>query len=170
MLIVVAGLPGCGKSALADALSGRLSAFVVSVDPIENAMLSAGVAPGREAGVGAYQVAGALAAHNLALGHPVIVDSVSDSAAARQTWWSAAAVADAAVHVVEVRCLDRNEHRRRLEARSRPLPHIPEPTWAEVERRAAEYEPWSVPRLVVDSTRPVAVLVDEVIGCLAAGG
>jgi predicted kinase len=170
MLIVIAGLPGSGKSALADALSGRLTAFVVSVDPIENAMLSAGVVPGWEAGVGAYQVAGALAAHNLALGHPVIVDSVSDSEPARQTWWNAAAVTQAVVKVVEVRCPDATEHRRRLEARTRPLTHIAEPTWSEVERRAAAYEPWSVPRLVLDSTRPVEFLVDEVVEYLATDG
>ncbi len=43
MLIAVAGLPGVGKSSVAEALGRELRAPVVSVDPIEAAMRRAGV-------------------------------------------------------------------------------------------------------------------------------
>jgi predicted kinase len=119
MLIVVAGLPGSGKSTLADALAVQLKAPVLAVDPIENAILSAGVRPGWEAGVAAYEAAGAMAVANLLLGLTVIVDSVSDSEAARQTWWTAAERAAAPTKVIEVRCSDAVEHRCRLEHRRR---------------------------------------------------
>src|SRR5258708_4571135 len=39
MLIVVSGLPGTGKSALSDRIGQALGAVVLSVDPIEAAML-----------------------------------------------------------------------------------------------------------------------------------
>jgi adenylylsulfate kinase-like enzyme len=45
MLIAMAGLPGAGKSSVAEALGRKLTAPVVSVDPIEAAMWRAGVAP-----------------------------------------------------------------------------------------------------------------------------
>ena len=43
-LIVVAGLPGSGKSTVAEALSGALSLPVFSIDPIEAAMWRGGLA------------------------------------------------------------------------------------------------------------------------------
>lgn len=39
----MAGLPGAGKSAVADALGRALDATVLSVDPVEAAMWRAGV-------------------------------------------------------------------------------------------------------------------------------
>jgi predicted kinase len=44
MLTAMAGLPGAGKSWVAEELERKLSAPVVSVDPIEAAMWRAGVA------------------------------------------------------------------------------------------------------------------------------
>ena len=42
-LIVVSGLPGTGKSTLADALGAALAVPVLSVDPIEGAITGAGI-------------------------------------------------------------------------------------------------------------------------------
>lgn len=42
MLIAMVGLPGVGKSSVAEALGRKLNAPVVSVDPIEAAMWRAG--------------------------------------------------------------------------------------------------------------------------------
>ena len=68
MLIVMSGLPGVGKSTLADELGRRLPACVLSVDPVEDAMLRAGLRQSFETGVAAYEVCGTLAARQLALG------------------------------------------------------------------------------------------------------
>jgi predicted kinase len=170
MLIVVAGLPGSGKSTLADALAVQLKAPVLAVDPIENAILSAGVRPGWEAGVAAYEAAGAMAVANLLLGLTVIVDSVSDSEAARQTWWTAAERAAAPTKVIEVRCSDAVEHRCRLEHRRRGLSHIPEPGWDDVLRRAESYAPWSQERLLVDSAGPLDAVVATALDYLRSNG
>jgi predicted kinase len=42
VLIVVSGLPGTGKSAVAEGLAARLKAVHLAIDPIEDALLDAG--------------------------------------------------------------------------------------------------------------------------------
>jgi predicted kinase len=80
-LVVVSGLPGTGKSAVAAALATRLGAVGLSVDPIEDALLGAGLPPSRDVGVAAYEATRVMAEQNLALGRPVLVDAVDDSEA-----------------------------------------------------------------------------------------
>ena len=170
MLIVIAGLPGSGKSTLATALGQRLGVPVLSVDTIENAMLQAGLTPGWDVGApAAYEVAGAVAAQHLTAGRSVIVDAVSDSEAARETWRVAAARGQAELKVIEVRCGDELEHRRRLSERRRGLAWIAEPTWADVERRAAAAAPWREERLIVDTARDTRDnAVEQVLAYLQA--
>jgi hypothetical protein len=74
VLVVMSGLPASGKSTVADLPGRKLGAAVLSIDPIEAAIWRAGIAPSFETGVAEYDVAGALAAHQLALGHTVIAD------------------------------------------------------------------------------------------------
>jgi hypothetical protein len=59
--IVVSGLPGTGKTAVAAALSAPLGAVHLSVDRIEDALLGAGLPPSWETGVAAYEAARAVA-------------------------------------------------------------------------------------------------------------
>ena len=56
-LIVMAGLPGAGKSTIAEIVGARLGATVVSVDPIESAILRAGIDADQPTGLAAYLVA-----------------------------------------------------------------------------------------------------------------
>lgn len=52
-LIVVSGLPGVGKSEAVCRLAAALGAAYLSIDPVEEALLSAGLAPGWTTGVAA---------------------------------------------------------------------------------------------------------------------
>jgi predicted kinase len=155
VLVVMSGLPGVGKSALADAVGRALGAAVLSVDPIEAAIWRAGVPRSFETGVAAYEVAAVLAEHQLTLGLTVITDSVSSLEVARAMWRQAAARTGAQRRVIEVVCSDEDEHRRRLAGRTRAIDGFPEPTWDDVRARRAEWEPWTEDHLVVDSTRPL---------------
>ena len=166
MLVVVSGLPAVGKSALADAVGRRLGAPVLSVDPIEAAMLRSGIARSFETGLAAYEVVAALAEQQLRLGLDVVVDAVSSLEVARDMWRRAAHASGAEVVVVEVRCDDLDLHRARLADRDRGLEGFPEPTWAEVEARRAEWEPWAEPRVIVDATQPLAIGVDAVLAAV----
>ena len=57
VLVAMAGLPGAGKSTIAEVISARLGATIVSVDPIESAILHAGIDADQPTGLAAYLVA-----------------------------------------------------------------------------------------------------------------
>jgi predicted kinase len=150
-LIVVAGLPGSGKSTVAEALSGALSLPVFSIDPIEAAMWRGGLAKA-ETGIAAYEVAIALAGEHLRLGHSVIVDAVNPIEAPRAAWRDLAATHRADLRIIECVCSDETVHRMRIEARVRNIAGMPEVTWARVLQRRSEYEPWTDQRLTLDTS------------------
>ena len=137
MLVVLSGLPGTGKSAVAAGLATRWGAVHVSIDPIEEALIGSGLPPGWQTGVAAYEAARAVAEQNLALGLTVVVDAVNDSEPARDTWRAAAAATGSDLVFVLLALEDAVEHRRRLETRVRGLQNVPEPSWDDVKARAA---------------------------------
>ena len=153
MLIVLAGLPGSGKSTIARALGHRLPAPVLSVDPIEAALLRSGVGPDQPTGLAAYVAAEAMATEVLSLGQTVVVDAVNDAAEARDQWRNLAQRQGVPLVWIEVVCSDPDLHRRRLEGRRRDLPGLPEPTWASLEARRPGLAAWTDERLVLDSVR-----------------
>lgn len=161
--MVMSGLPGVGKSAIADAVGRELGAVVLSVDPIEAAMWRCGVRPSFETGVATYEVAAVLAEHQLSLGLSVITDSVSALEIARSRWREAAVSTTADLRIIEVICSDREVHHRRLTSRQRAIYGFPEPSWDDVQRRRAEWEPWTEHRLVVDTIGDHADNVDAVL-------
>jgi predicted kinase len=77
VLIVISGLPGTGKTAVAAGIAARLNAVHLSIDTAEDAMLGAGLPSGWETGVAAYEVTRAAAEQNLALGWDVVIELIS---------------------------------------------------------------------------------------------
>lgn len=175
MLVVLGGLPGVGKSTIARALLTRWLAVYLCIDTIEQALRDSGVLAGQGAGaasnagsvcnaanvpdgpnvadVGAagYMVAYALARTQLAMGLPVLADSVNPLAVTREAWHGVAVFAQVPWLDVEVVCSDVAEHQKRVEQRrvSDVLGLLP-PTWAAVRRH--DYAPWAAgDRLVVDT-------------------
>ncbi len=163
---MMAGLPGAGKSSLAQAIASRLGAVLLSVDPIEDAMLRSGLPMSFETGLAAYEVGATLATTQLRIGLTVVADAANDLEVGRDMWRRAAADAGAAVTAIEVVCSDPDLHRRRLAERDRGMSHYPEPSWDDVVRRAAAFEPWPHERLVVDSVRPLGECLEVVLGHL----
>jgi predicted kinase len=150
-LIVLAGLPGSGKSTVAEALARHLALPLFSIDPIEAAMWRGGVSR-EQTGIAAYVVAQTLAGEQLRLGHSVIVDAVNPVEAPRAAWRSLAAKYRADLKIIECVCADEAVHRRRIEARVRNIEGMPEVTWPRVEARRREYETWTDPKLTLDTS------------------
>jgi predicted kinase len=167
VLIAMAGLPAAGKSSVAEGLGSALSAPVVSVDPIEAALLRAGIERAQPTGYAAYVAAEAVAGGVLALGQTVIVDAVNAVEPARRQWRDLASRHRVRLAVIEVVCSDPAVHRRRLEERARGIEGFDEPDWASVERRRAEYEPWTDRRLVLDSVNDLSANIKHALEFVA---
>jgi predicted kinase len=168
VFVVISGLPGTGKSAVAAAVAERLHGICLSIDPVEDAMLGAGLPGGWTTGVAAYEAVRVVAESNLMLGHSVVVDAVNDSEPARQTWLTASARAGVPLRSVLLTVTDAAEHRRRLEGRVRGFAHLPEPTWEDVQVRAAAFAPWSGDHQAVDADGPLTDVVRVVLERLGA--
>ena len=165
-LVAMAGLPGSGKSTIADALSRALPAMIISVDPIEAAIRRSGLQKD-QVGTSGYLVAEAVAIQNLQLGYSVIIDAVNPVQGARDMWSQVAKDMSVPLTVLEVMCSDPALHQRRIEARVRGIAGLTEVDWVRVQARRQEYEPWSAPRHVLDTAHTsVANLVTDILDVL----
>jgi predicted kinase len=117
MLIVFSGLPGTGKTTLAQALARILNADYVRIDTIEDALLADGGDVLVASGAG-YRVAYAMAEDNLRLGRTVIADSVNPIKLTREAWRDVGKRSGSMVVDVQVICSDTTHHRYRIEARN----------------------------------------------------
>jgi predicted kinase len=171
MLIVTAGLPGSGKSTIAEVVANRLGLVLLSVDPIEAAILAAGIDPDQPTGLAAYLVAEKLAEGALANGSGVIIDAVNAVEPAREQWMRLAAEQNTPIRFIEVVCSDPELHRERLESRSHRLAHLAGSDAHAVEQSLDEWEPWgvttgSVPRTTIDSALPLGTNVEQAVSFL----
>jgi predicted kinase len=169
MLIVMSGLPASGKSLLAEGLGRRLGIPVLSVDPIESAMVRAAMAQTIDVGLAAYLVVEVIADTALSLGQSAIVDAVNCIDESKAMWRVLAERHGAALRVIECCCSDESLHRARLEGRRRNLgPGSREPTWEDVVERRATYTAWTVPFLSLDSVAPAEANLQAALAWLAA--
>lgn len=171
MLIAMAGLPGSGKSTIAANIGARLQIAVVSVDPIESAILTAGIESDQPTGLAAYLVAETIAESVLSGGQSIIVDAVNAVEPARQQWVQLAERMGTTVRFVEASCSDPDLHRTRLEARQRARPQLAEPSWNAVEQSQEDYAEWTgelatIGRITVDTAGPLEVNVDAAVSFL----
>ena len=166
--MVYAGPPAAGKSVLSRGVADAIGATYLRIDSIESAVVTA---LGRfdDNPVG-YVVADRIAADQLVAGRDVVADAVNGIAIARDGWVGLANRTGAALRLVEVRCSDPVEHRRRVESRQAEMPDQHIPSWDEVAGR--EFEPWP-PELaeglvVIDNVGDPAEHVARIVSALRA--
>jgi predicted kinase len=156
---------------IAEVLSKRLGAVIVPVDPIESAILNAGIDSGQPTGLAAYLVAETIADRALLGGQTVIVDAVNAVDPAREQWIALADRHHEVLRFLEVVCSDPELHRTRLENRRHTMPHFAFPSWRAVEQSLEDYAPWTgtsaaVPRITLDSVLPLGVNIESALAFL----
>lgn len=173
MLIAMAGLPGAGKSTLAEIVGARRKITVLSVDQIETAILKAGISSGQPTGLAAYLVAGTLAESVLMHDRDIIIDAVNAVDPAREQWVDLAERTGSGIRFIEVVCSDREEHKSRLVERAARREQSGAIVRNAVEHNLDEYSPWTgasgaVARITLDSTGPIGINVERAIAFLDA--
>lgn len=156
-LIVFSGLPGTGKTALAEALGRELGIPVFAKDWLEATLLCNGLiaaAEDKPLGYAGYELLTLLAERQLMLNQSAILDSVAGTRSIRDQWSRLAERYKADWRVIECICSDEMLHRTRLGGRQRGIPGWRELQWADVEKVKQYYLPWEGERLVLDMARP----------------
>jgi predicted kinase len=165
VLVIFGGLPGVGKTTIAQELARQIGAMHIRIDSIEQAIrdCAAVVAPPlEEAG---YRVGYAVARDNLRIGRTVVADSVNPLRVTRDAWREVGQNAQVDTIEIEIICSDCGEHRSRVEQRQGDISGLRLPTWEEVVSR--EYHPWNREHIVIDTAnRSVAESVKVLRGAL----
>lgn len=84
--MIFSGVPGTGKSSLAEHAARQLGAVLLSKDIIEAALRRSEIGSAQNSGWAAYEVMTALAGQQLRLGRSVVLDSVAKTESIRSTW------------------------------------------------------------------------------------
>ena len=155
-LVVLGGLPGTGKSTLADALAADIGAAVFNKDRLEASLWRDGITADQGSWDAAEHLLTTLAGEQLRRGQSAILDTVARRADSRAAWRATAEEFGAPFRLIECVCSDQDLHRRRLDGRTRGIPGWYEVSWEDVERVRSRAEPWPEERLVLDAAAPLA--------------
>lgn len=169
-VIIFTGLPGTGKSTLAEQVARTVSAPAFAGDWLMGALKPAHAALGRlarpEYEAAWFSLLRTLVTRQLMLGQSAVVDDLV-SAGQVALWHETAAGFSARLFLVECVCSDEAVHRRRIEGRIRGIPGWHEIGWDHVERMRAEVAPLTADRLTVDAMEPVAGNLRRVLAYIA---
>ena len=157
-LILFSGLPGTGKSTIAEVVGRKLGIPVFAKDWLEGALLKSNLVTNENMnllGSVGYNLLTVLAKRQLMLGQSVILDSVASTESIRKTWKGLKEKYDAEWRLIECVCSDTTLHRERLKGRQRGIPGWHELEWSDVERVQSYYVPWDENRMVLDMIHSV---------------
>ncbi|GAL03215.1 conserved domain protein [Photobacterium aphoticum] len=121
ILFIFSGLPGAGKSTLAQGLARETGAVYLRIDTIEQALRD--LCQFKVEGEG-YRLSYRVAKDNLLQGNSVIADCCNPISLTREEWQQVAISAGAQYLNIEVYCGDQNEHRFRVEHRENTVTNM----------------------------------------------
>lgn len=168
-IIAFTGLPGTGKSTLAERLARTIRTPAFAGDWMLGALTPYRILGGleREAYLSLHNnILETLVVRQLLLDQSAITDCILDDETVRK-WAGIADEHGASIRVIECVCSDLELHRSRVDGRVRGIPGWHEIDWDHVERMRIEYPPLTVERLQVDAVEPVDANLRAVLDYLA---
>lgn len=147
-LIVIGGLPGTGKSTLANALSKRMNVPVFSKDDLEAAVARKGLASNKKMlGVG-YEIMEALSKRSLENNNSAIFDFIASRSRVEELWPS---LLESNFKYIACICSNQEIHKERVCVRERSIPGWYELTWQDILSIQSSYQSLKPESLVLDS-------------------
>lgn len=173
MVVVFTGLPGTGKSTMADKTAIHLGAPAFSGDWLLGALKPAAAQLAqldRTAMMRTYHsLLASLLTRQLLLGQDAVLDCLLTDAVAME-WRSTATAHQADLRIIECVCSDMVVHRSRVDNRIRAIPGWHEIDWAHVEKMRSEFAPLTVERLTLDAVTSVEENFRRVLNYLLGVG
>jgi predicted kinase len=163
LLAVMSGLPGTGKSTLAEALSQHLAAPIFNRDQLEATLWREGVGRELKSGRIANELMTTLAGEQLRRGQSVILDSVATTVDIRDACREVAKRNKSEFRVIECICSDEVLHQERLGQRTRDIPGWYEVGWKEVLDVRSRYQPWAGDQLTLDCVAPLSENIQRMV-------
>lgn len=164
-VVLVTGLPGTGKSSLADGVGRARGVPVFGWDWLMGALTRFRLADGlevetyREVG---YSLMTSLVERQLRNHAGAILDCVAREEP-RRRWAALAAAHGAGFLVVECTCREAALHRSRVEGRRRDIPGWHELEWDHVRQARASYTPLEYPDLILDASEALDANLDQLL-------
>jgi predicted kinase len=165
-LIILSGLPGCGKTTLARLLVQELQLPILTIDDVVDAIPAHLTRHAERFWEDMVHILLHLVDAQLAWGHSVIVDSVFmgvDESQTQHTWSDRLRAYEIAqqrgVNFRPITChiSDETVWRERLAQRARQFPDAPVATWTQVDVQRRFFQPWqSGQALFLDGLNSVA--------------
>lgn len=167
-VIIFTGLPGTGKSTLAEQVARTVDAPAFGADWLLGALMPAlAKFDHSEYLIARSRLLETLVTRQLMLGQAAVVDAlVSERQVAG--WRETAAQFSARWYLIECICSDEAVHRERIEGRIRGIPGWHEVGWDFVERMRAELPPMTGDRLTVDAMEPMEGNICRVLDYISA--
>jgi predicted kinase len=159
-VIIFTGLPGTGKSTLAEQVARIVRAPAFAGDWLMGGLKPAHAALSKldqsEYLAAWFGLLRTLVTRQLMLGQDAVVDDLVASEDQAAAWRDTAARFSARLFLIECICSDEAIHRQRIEGRTRGNPGWREVGWDHVERMRAELTPLTVDQPTLDAMEPVA--------------
>jgi predicted kinase len=116
-LVIFSGVPGTGKTTLAEHAAQWLRAPLFSKDELEATLRRSGITAEMNSGWATYELLTVLARGQLERGQAAILDSVATHVRIREQWRALSVEFGACLRVIETVCTDNEAHRARLAQR-----------------------------------------------------
>ncbi len=147
-MIVIGGIPGTGKSTLANALSNDMNVPVFSKDELEAAVVRKDLCSNKDMhGVG-YEIMATLAKRQFGNDNSAIFDFIASRNRVEELWPQ---LLEIEYKYIECVCSNQDIHKERIDSRKRNITGWYDLAWEDILNIQSNYQPLMPERLILDS-------------------